>query len=455
MDQQKTKTIKDDLIFTLSEAQETKTSLKDNPGLVWVAYVYYPHLHVTDRIARVEEDCNLAKALNLEIAGTSILPLKKFRSSTLIGEGQLHDLKMNISSSGCTILFIDAFLTGLQQRNLEKKLGVKVYDRPGFIIEIFAARAQSAEGRLQVRLAALNYEKTRLVRMWSHLERQRGSLGFIGGPGESQLEMDKRMLNVKIQRLEEKLSNITRSNHIQKKARERSNIPTIALIGYTNTGKSTLFNTLTNASVFAKDLLFATLDTTRRKVKLPSGQDIIVSDTVGFISDLPPQLIAAFQSTLEETLDADIILHIQDITSTQREDHEQEVFRIIQAILKKRKDYAPHKIISIYNKIDMVQKGIIDSLKEAHSEALFISATRKDGLETLLQTIEDELNKHDQQYCILLKPKDGKALAWLHQHGRITLQEFEEDHIKVIVYLSVPLYHYFERYFLQTKKQTR
>ncbi|MCP5322525.1 MAG: GTPase HflX [Candidatus Paracaedibacteraceae bacterium] len=419
------------------------------PGLLcWVSYVHYPNSAVTDRQARLEEDCGLVKAINLEVAGSNIYPLKKIRSSTLIGEGQLQDLKLNIKNNDCNIVFLDAFLTGLQQRNLEKELGVKVYDRPGFIIEIFARRAQTAEGRLQVALAALNYEKTRLVRMWSHLERQRGSLGFIGGPGESQLEMDKRMLDVKIQRLEEKLADVTRTNHLQKKARERSDLLSVALIGYTNAGKSTLFNTLTKETVFAKDLLFATLDTTRRKLKLSSGRQIILSDTVGFISDLPPQLIAAFQSTLEETLDADIILHVQDITSPQMLDHEQEVFRIIQKILKKRADYSPSKIIPVYNKIDSAPDGMVASLKEAYPEAMFISAIEQTGLNELLQTLDQQLGINDQQYCILLGLDEGKALAWLHQHGRVTLKEFEEDHIKAVVYLSVPLYQYFEKHIL-------
>lgn len=449
MEQQKTNK---PLNFILSEAQEVKLQTHHLPeSLCWVAYVHYPRSNVTDRNARVEEDINLVKAINLNVAGSSIFPLKKIRSSTLIGEGQLNELKLNIQNSGCKLVFLDAFLTGLQQRNLEKALGVKVYDRPGFIIEIFAQRAQSAEGRLQVALAALNYEKTRLVRMWTHLERQRGSLGFIGGPGESQLEMDKRILSLKIQRLEEKLADVTRTNRLQKKARERSDMPTVALIGYTNAGKSTLFNTLTDESVFAKDLLFATLDTTRRKLKLPSGRQVILSDTVGFISDLPPQLIAAFQSTLEETLDADIILHVQDIISQQREAHEQEVFRIIQSILKKRTDYTPSKIIPVYNKIDASTDGAITALKDAHPEALFISAAKKTGLDTLMQTIEDHLGTHDQQYCVSLNIHDGKALAWLHQNGRITVKEFEEDHMKIIVYLSVPLYEYFERFFLKSK----
>ncbi len=452
MDHQKKKTIKNELNFILSEAQEIDFKPKDLPGSsCWVAYVHYPHSRVIDRTARLDEDTNLVKAINLNVAGTSIFPLKKIRSSTLIGEGQLTDLKTNIKNTECNVLFLDAFLTGLQQRNLEKTLGIKVYDRPGFIIEIFARRAQSAEGRLQVALAALNYEKTRLVRMWTHLERQRGSLGFIGGPGESQLEMDKRILSLKIQRLEEKLADVTRTNRIQKKARERSDMQNVALIGYTNAGKSTLFNTLTDESVFVKDLLFATLDTTRRKLKLPSGRQIILSDTVGFISDLPPQLITAFQSTLEETLDADVILHVQDIASDQRESHEQEVFRIIQTILKKRDDYSPSKIIPVFNKIDSASEAMVAALKEAHPDAVFISAANKLGLDTLAQTIEDHLGVNDQQYCFTLQIDDGKALAWLHQNGCITRKEFEEDHISVIVYLRTAMFQYFERAFMKPK----
>jgi len=452
MDQQKTKTTNNNSNFILSEAQELNfdNEIKTLSGsLCWVSYIHYPHSNVTDRQARLDEDCSLVKAINLGVAGSNIYPLKKIRSSTLIGEGQLQDLKLNIQNHGCKLVFLDAFLTGLQQRNLEKALGVKVYDRPGFIIEIFAQRAQSAEGRLQVALAALNYEKTRLVRMWSHLERQRGSLGFIGGPGESQLEMDKRILSLKIERLQEKLANVTRTNRLQKKARERSDMPTVALIGYTNAGKSTLFNTCTQEDVFVKDLLFATLDTTRRKLKLPSGRQVILSDTVGFISDLPPQLISAFQSTLEETLDADVILHVQDITSPQMDAHEQEVFRIIQTILKKSGEYSPAKIIPVYNKIDGVSEGVINSFKEVHPEAIFISALNKTGLGDLLQTVEERLGANDQQYCFSLNSADGKALAWLHQHGRITMKEFEKAEVKIVAYLSEPLYQYFQRHFLE------
>lgn len=452
MEHLKTKNNKDSLNFTLAASQEIESSLKDFSGTCcWVSYVHYPNSTVTERQARLEEDCSLVKAIDLKVAGANIYPLKKIRSSTLIGAGQLDDLKLHIKNHGCNIVFLDAFLTGLQQRNLEKALEIRVYDRPGLIIEIFARRAKSAEGRLQVALAALTYEKTRLVRMWSHLERQRGSLGFIGGPGESQLEMDKRILDVKIQRLEEKLSEVKRTNQLQKKARERSDLLSIALIGYTNTGKSTLFNTLTQESVFAKDLLFATLDTTRRKLKLPSGRSVILSDTVGFISDLPPQLIAAFQSTLEETLDADIILHVQDISSPQMLEQEQEVFRIIQTILKKRENYSPHKIIPVYNKIDTLPSSMLSNQKEAHPEAVFISAAYKTGLENLLQRIDDYLGANDQQYCVSLTLDEGKALAWLHQHGRVTLKEFEEDHVKVMGYLSVPLYRYFEQHYLKNK----
>lgn len=436
----------------ISEKSPDHSDASASGFFCWVTYVHYPESHVNDTDARLSEDCSLVGALNYTVSGSNTINLKKIRSSTLIGEGQLEELRIELQHTNSKFLFLDAFLSGLQQRNLEKALKVKVYDRPGLIIEIFAKRAQSASGRLQVALAALNYEKTRLVRMWTHLERQRGSLGFIGGPGESQLEMDKRMLNVKIQRLEGKLEKLNKTRHLQKKARDRSETPTIALVGYTNAGKSTLFNALTNADIFTKDLLFATLDTTRRKFKLPSGKTAILSDTVGFISDLPPQLISAFHSTLEETLDADIILHVQDITSPQIQEHEREVLALIQDILKKNEEYTPEKIIPVFNKADALDDATKQALTTANPDWIFISATKKEGIGTLLEHLESLLNKALKSYCITLKMHQGAAISWLKKRAQIVSEDYDEMEARLVVKLSESDFNTFQRHYLSPEK---
>ncbi len=437
----------DDFTLLLNNQSLVSDTNSDTKPHCWTTYVHYPESHVKDTNSRLKESSGLVEALGYTVSGSNTLFLKKLRSSTLIGEGQLEELKIELQRTGSKFIFLDSFLSGLQQRNLEKALEVKVYDRPGLIIEIFANRAKTASGRLQVSLAALNYEKTRLVRMWTHLERQRGSLGFIGGPGESQLEMDKRMLNAKIQRLELKLEKLNNTRKLQKKSRDRSETPTIALIGYTNAGKSTLFNSLTHSDIFTKDLLFATLDTTRRKFKLPSGRTAILSDTVGFISDLPPQLIAAFQSTLEETLDADIILHIQDITSPQVKEHELEVLELVQNILIESDSYKPEKIIPVFNKADTLSRESREALISANPDSKFTSALTHEGINELLQLIDDLLSKSHKSYCVTLKMHQGAAISWLKRHSKIISEEYNADEARLVVRLAPSRFYCFQEKF--------
>lgn len=390
---------------------------------------------VKDRLAEAE---SLASALNLEVKGSYSVNVKEINPPVLIGNGQLDELVRRVHDSESTIVFIDTDLKGSQQRNIEKALGegIKVLDRTGVILDIFSDRAQSSEGRLQVQLALLHYQRTRLVRMWTHLERQRGSLGFIGGPGESQLEIDKRLIEEQIRKLEEKLDKVKETRAQQKKNQVRNKIPVVALVGYTNAGKSTLFNCLTHENVLVKDMLFATLDTVRRKVKTPAGREIILADTVGFISDLPHQLVSAFRATLEETADADIILHVQDASSSNFEAQNKEVLSILNSLSSD----VEKRIIPVLNKIDL--------LKDAcNAQGVRISAAHSVGIDVLLKAVDDKLSESHKVYHIELDVADGKALDWLHKHGEILSQNFEGMKSVVEVSLSGDEYSRFLQFF--------
>lgn len=390
---------------------------------------------VNDRLA---EAAALAEALNLNVKGSYSVKVKEINPPVLIGTGQLEDLVQRVHASESTIVFIDADLKGSQQRNIEKALGqdIKVLDRTGVILDIFSDRAQSSEGRLQVQLALLNYQRTRLVRMWTHLERQRGSLGFIGGPGESQLEIDKRLIEELIHKLQEKLDKVKETRAQQKKNQVRNKVPVVALVGYTNAGKSTLFNCLTHENVLVKDMLFATLDTVRRKLKTPAGREIILADTVGFISDLPHQLVSAFRATLEETADADIILHVQDAASPNFEAQSKEVLSILRSL----SEDVEKRIIPILNKIDL--------LKDAcNPKGICISAANNTGIESLLKAVDDKLSESHKVYRVELNVSDGKALDWLHKNGEIHAQEFEGTKSVVEVSLSGDSYAKFLQFF--------
>lgn len=401
----------------------------------FVIHPYFKHPQLAnprDPESCLEEGIGLAHAIDLDVVGTAIVGIERPKPATFIGSGKVEELKAHIKEREAGLVIFNHTLSPVQQRNLEKEWECKVIDRTALILEIFGARARTHEGKLQVELAALDYQKGRLVRSWTHLERQRGGFGFLGGPGESQIEIDRRLIRDRMAKIRRQLEQVTRTRELHRKTRRDVPYPVIALVGYTNAGKSTLFNKLTGANVLSMDKLFATLDPTMRALQLPDGGKAILSDTVGFVSDLPTELVAAFRATLEEVLEADMLLHVRDISHPDTEAQKNDVEAVLKNLF--RSEQLPSNVIEIYNKIDLLPPENKKALKE--KGALMISAVTGEGLDALLLRIAKDMNMHSSRAEYKIPVENGKALAWLHAHGKVVAQEVEDEYIHVTVQLS-------------------
>lgn len=403
--------------------------------------------------ARLEEAVGLAQAIDLDVVGQGVVRIAEPRPATLIGQGKVEELKGLVLAEEVGLVVVDAPLSPAQQRNLEKAWNTKVLDRTGLILEIFGERARTREGRLQVELAHLNWQKSRLVRSWTHLERQRGGFGFLGGPGETQIETDRRLIQERIARIEKELESVRRTRGLHRESRRRVPFPIVALVGYTNAGKSTLFNRLTRAEVLARDMLFATLDPTLRAVRLPSGRRVILSDTVGFISDLPTDLVAAFRATLEEVLEADLILHVRDVSHPDTEAQAEDVLAILDRLGVDAENGA--RVLEVLNKVDLLDAAEHGRLSAAarrqpsDDRAILMSAATGEGEGDLLAAIDDRLKGEFVHRSVELAASDGAAVNWIYERCSVVgrSDDTETGHVRLEVDIPLSRREEFDRRF--------
>ena len=386
--------------------------------------------------ARLDEAVGLAAAIDLDVTQAMALSLPKIRPSTYLGKGRVDEIAGLIAAEEIGLVVMDCALSPVQQRNLEKAWGAKVIDRTGLILEIFGRRASTREGTLQVEHAHLAYQKSRLVRSWTHLERQRGGFGFLGGPGETQIEADRRMIQERMTRIERDLDSVSRTRGLHRQSRARVPYPIVALVGYTNAGKSTLFNVLTQAKVLAQDMLFATLDPTARATKLPHGETVILSDTVGFISDLPTSLIAAFRATLEDVIEADILLHVRDVSHGDTEAQAEDVGEVLREL---GIEDSAERVIEVWNKADLLDEAERTRLLNLSGQGtstrsdrdgtapVLVSALTGEGLPALTARIEARIARARSTFAVILPPEDGAALHWLYENAEVLDRRMEEN----------------------------